>query len=55
VAAALEAVRRIAPTYVTDEGPAPLMPALIEAVRARASVGEISDVLRDVWGEYRPG
>ena len=55
VAAALEAVRRIAPTYVTDEGPAPLMPALIEAVRARASVGEIADVLRDVWGEYRPG
>jgi methylmalonyl-CoA mutase, N-terminal domain len=55
VTAALDAVRRIAPTYVTDAEPAPLMPALIEAVRARASVGEISDVLRHVWGEYRPG
>ena len=25
-----------------------------EAVRARATVGEICDVLRSVWGEYRP-
>jgi len=33
---------------------APLMEQIIEAVRARASVGEIADVLRDVWGEYRP-
>ncbi|MGH7539162.1 MAG: methylmalonyl-CoA mutase family protein, partial [Gemmatimonadales bacterium] len=31
-----------------------LMPRIIEAVRARASVGDISDVLREVWGEYRP-
>ena len=33
---------------------APLMPAIIDAVRARASVGEISDVFRDLWGVYRP-
>ncbi len=33
---------------------APLMPAIIDAVRARASVGEISDTLRARWGEYRP-
>ncbi|MGH7669214.1 MAG: acyl-CoA mutase large subunit family protein [Gemmatimonadaceae bacterium] len=33
---------------------APLMPPIIDAVRARASVGEISDVLRARWGEYRP-
>jgi len=33
---------------------APLMPLFIEAVRARCTVGEISDVLRGVWGEYRP-
>ncbi|HYT69934.1 MAG TPA: methylmalonyl-CoA mutase family protein [Gemmatimonadales bacterium] len=33
---------------------APLMPLFIEAVRGRATVGEISDVLRGVWGEYRP-
>ncbi len=34
---------------------APLMEPIIEAVRARATVGEISDVLRGVWGVYRPG
>lgn len=30
-----------------------LMPTLIEAVNAHATVGEISDALRDVFGEYR--
>jgi methylmalonyl-CoA mutase N-terminal domain/subunit len=30
-----------------------LMEAILEAVRARATLGEISDVLRGVWGEYR--
>ncbi len=30
-----------------------LLPAMIEAVRARATIGEISDALRDVWGEHR--
>jgi methylmalonyl-CoA mutase N-terminal domain/subunit len=34
---------------------APLMPLVIDAVRARASVGEISDTLAGVWGRYRPG
>jgi methylmalonyl-CoA mutase N-terminal domain/subunit len=32
-----------------------LMPLIIDAVRARASVGEISDVLSERWGTYRPG
>jgi methylmalonyl-CoA mutase, N-terminal domain len=32
----------------------PLMEPILEAVRARATVGEISDVLRGVWGVYRP-
>jgi len=32
----------------------PLMPYLLEAVRARATVGEISDTLRTVWGVYHP-
>ncbi|MBI4421577.1 MAG: methylmalonyl-CoA mutase, partial [Gemmatimonadetes bacterium] len=32
----------------------PLMPLIIEAVGARATVGEISDALRQVWGVYRP-
>ena len=26
-----------------------------EALRARATLGEVSDVLRGVFGEYRPG
>ena len=30
-----------------------LMPALIEAVKAYATVGEMSDVLRTAWGEHR--
>ena len=30
------------------------MPLIEEAVRARATVGEICGVLRSVWGEYRP-
>src|SRR5205814_9538427 len=33
---------------------APLMEPILDAVRARATVGEISDVLRGVWGVYRP-
>jgi methylmalonyl-CoA mutase N-terminal domain/subunit len=28
------------------------MPALLDAVRAYATVGEMCDVLRRVWGEY---
>ncbi|MES2178771.1 MAG: methylmalonyl-CoA mutase family protein [Gemmatimonadota bacterium] len=32
-----------------------LMPLIIDAVRSRASVGEISDALSAVWGAYRPG
>jgi len=31
---------------------APLMDLVIDAVRARATVGEISDVFREVWGVY---
>ncbi|MEO5739797.1 MAG: methylmalonyl-CoA mutase family protein [Vicinamibacterales bacterium] len=29
------------------------MPALLDAVRAYATVGEMCDALRDVWGEYQ--
>src|SRR4029450_4826820 len=36
-----------------DELPS-LMPAIIIAVRARASVGEIADVLREEWGAFVP-
>ena len=31
-----------------------VMPAIIEAVQAKATLGEISDVLRTVFGTYRP-
>jgi methylmalonyl-CoA mutase, N-terminal domain len=48
VAAKLRSVREAA------SGATPLMPPIIEAVRARATLGEISDTLRDVWGVYRP-
>jgi methylmalonyl-CoA mutase N-terminal domain/subunit len=47
VRATLEAVRQAA---VAGEN---LMPAILEAVKAYATVGEICDVLRDVYGEYR--
>ena len=35
-------------------GTDPLMPPILDAVRARATLGEISDTLREVWGVYRP-
>jgi methylmalonyl-CoA mutase N-terminal domain/subunit len=49
VEATLEAVRDAA------EGDANLMPPVIDAVKAYATIGEISNVLRDVYGEYHPG
>ncbi len=33
-------------------GDANLVPLVLDAVRASATVGEISDVLREVWGEH---
>jgi len=47
VARALEDLRGAAAQPV-----APLMEPIVAAVRARATVGEISDVLRGVWGVY---
>jgi methylmalonyl-CoA mutase N-terminal domain/subunit len=32
----------------------PLLPCIVEAVGARATLGEISDALRRVWGVHRP-
>jgi methylmalonyl-CoA mutase N-terminal domain/subunit len=31
-----------------------VMPTVIEAVKAGATVGEVCDVWRDVFGQYRP-
>ncbi len=35
-------------------GTANLLPPMKEALRARATLGEVSDILRGVFGEYRP-
>jgi methylmalonyl-CoA mutase N-terminal domain/subunit len=35
-------------------GSDPLMSRILEAVRARATIGEISDTLRGVWGQHLP-
>jgi methylmalonyl-CoA mutase N-terminal domain/subunit len=48
VSAALGAVTKAA------AGQGPLMAPIIDGVRARATLGEISDALRKVWGVYRP-
>jgi methylmalonyl-CoA mutase N-terminal domain/subunit len=47
VASALASVAKAA------TGTTPLVPPIVEAVRARATLGEISDALRQVWGVYR--
>ena len=48
VGAALASVRDAA------LGTANLLPPMKDALRARATLGEVSDVLRGVFGEYRP-
>ena len=45
---ALDRLRRAA------EGEENLMPYMLEAVKARATIGEIFGVLREIFGEYRP-
>ncbi len=47
VSTTLDALRMAA------DGTGELMPAILDAVRARASLGEISDTLRAAWGTYR--
>jgi methylmalonyl-CoA mutase N-terminal domain/subunit len=48
VAGALGAISQAA------SGSIPLLPSIIAAVKTRATLGEISDALRRVWGVYRP-
>ena len=45
-----EALARLKDTAQGDDN---LMPPLLEAVRAYATLGEIADVLREVFGEYQ--
>jgi methylmalonyl-CoA mutase, N-terminal domain len=47
VRSALQAMRDAA------RGDGPLMEPILDAVRAYATVGEMCDALRDVWGEYQ--
>src|SRR5687767_3117771 len=52
--AALESLGAAAATFGGKKGSS-LVPLIVDAVRARASVGEIATVLRERWGAYRPG
>nr|WP_198664235.1 methylmalonyl-CoA mutase family protein [Jiangella endophytica] len=49
VSATLRAIEKAAPDLHHN-----LMPLIEDAVRARATVGEICDVLRGVWGHHQP-
>jgi methylmalonyl-CoA mutase, N-terminal domain len=58
-----ETKRRRNPTKVEDalaelggaaRGSDPLMPFIVSAVRVRATLGEISDTMRGIWGVFRP-
>ena len=49
--AAQDAIQRVEDTARGDGN---LMPAIVDAVRAYATLGEISDAMRRVFGEYRP-
>src|SRR5205814_2463839 len=53
----LTALRATAACYGADRpahGRPPMMPLIIDAVRRRATVGEIAGTLVDVWGKYQP-
>jgi methylmalonyl-CoA mutase N-terminal domain/subunit len=57
VAARLEALREASRAYASPGGASSLphlMPLIIDAVRSRASVGEISDSLESNWQRYQP-
>ena len=46
-----EALEKLREVSLSGEN---VMPAVIEAVKAKATVGEICDVWREIFGEYRP-
>ena len=49
--AALERIRNAATSSDGDN----LLPLMRDALRANATLGQICNTLREVWGEYRPG
>jgi methylmalonyl-CoA mutase N-terminal domain/subunit len=56
VAASLARLRSDASCYgdVRSGARPELMPLIVDAVRRRATVGEIASTLADVWGKYQP-
>jgi methylmalonyl-CoA mutase, N-terminal domain len=46
---------RLAEVRAAASGDANLLPPMREALRAYATIGEVCGVLREVFGEYRPG
>lgn len=46
-----DALAQVAGAIAADEN---VMPSVIQAVKAYATVGEIAGVMRRAWGEYRP-
>ena len=48
-----EGKRTLSALRETAEGTGNIVPPILDAVRTYATVGEISDTLRDVFGEYR--
>jgi methylmalonyl-CoA mutase N-terminal domain/subunit len=49
-----EVDRRLAEVRAAASGESNVLYPMCEALRARATVGEVSDALRDVWGVYQP-
>jgi methylmalonyl-CoA mutase N-terminal domain/subunit len=49
-----EVARLLEDVRVAARGSGNLLPPMKQALRARATVGEVSDALRDVWGQYVP-
>ena len=51
---AAEVAARLRTLQDAAEGTDNVLPAMAAALRARATVGEVCDVLRGVWGAYQP-
>ena len=51
----LGAIEMSAAAMLTDASAEPMMPLIIDAVRARCTVGEIASALGSKWGRYDPG
>jgi len=51
---AIASLRAASTSYVANAARIPLMERIVDAVRARVTVGEIADALREEWGTYRP-